>query len=339
MLGLWMLEMQTGWAADPAAKTSLEDYLKRLGYEPVAPRNFDLPQRPSLAEAARQNQIFVRGELGSGSRLTFLVDTGCGMTRLDPKSARGLKTLGELGVVLEDSLLGKITNSSIVLMDKVKLGRAEFLNQPARAQKLEMDYVATPHDAVLGCDFFCRNFCLLDCRARRLYVRAAKPSEEEASALEQSLLRSGFVEVPIQWKGWMAVDAEVNHQRVSLGIDTGAQFSVLDNSQIKRLSLTPIKHDGPPTGTLIAPDWKGRLIGIGKIGAHEFKIASLKTLQIGSRKWEGIHFTTANLNDWGIAKPGAAGEELQGLLGAEMLAGNGALVDFGNRKLWLGAEK
>jgi hypothetical protein len=261
------------------------------------------------------------------------------MTTLDEAQARSLKTLGELGVVLEDSLMGTLTNSSIVLMDKLKLGRAQFLNQPANVRKLEMDYLPTPNDAILGCDFLFRNSCLLDCGARRLYVRAAKPSEEESKALEQTLLRSGFVEAAVRWRGILTVGTEVNQQPVSLGVDTGGAFSVLDNSQVKRLSLTPTRDDHAGTGSLMAPEIKGLSVGIGKTGAHQFKVATLKTLQIGPRRWKDIHFTTEDLTAWAIAKPGGPGVDLQGLLGADFLASNGALIDFGNLKLWFAPEK
>ncbi len=92
-----------------------------------------------------------RGEYGqplaecvlAGKKRLFLVDTGWGRTALNENAARGLKTLGELGVTLEDSFMGKLSDPSIVLMDKLSLGRAQFFNQPARVRNLRMDFMAT----------------------------------------------------------------------------------------------------------------------------------------------------------------------------------------------------
>src|SRR6266853_252151 len=170
------------FAADQPAKPTLEDNLKRLRYEPIAFEKPALPARPTISDLARQNEPLSRGELASGKKLLFLVDTDQEITSLDERSARGLNTLGELGVVLEDSVLGRLTNSSLVLMDKIKLGRAQFMNQPASVQKVEFDYVAAYYDGVFGRDFLFRNFCFLDCGGRRLYVRAARPSDEESKA-------------------------------------------------------------------------------------------------------------------------------------------------------------
>src|SRR5215471_17951775 len=106
--------------AEPA-KGNLESYLQHLGYVGIGFKR-------NLA-----NQPLIDGELG-GKKLVFLVDTGWGFTSLETATARGCKTLGQLGVTLEDQALGVLTNASLVLMDKFVLGQAEFFNQPARAQ-------------------------------------------------------------------------------------------------------------------------------------------------------------------------------------------------------------
>jgi len=97
--------------------------LKRLGYQPVALTKND------------DDKLLVKGEVG-GEKRTFFVDTGWGMTTLMRNRTR-LKTLGKLGVELDDSLLGRLSDTNIVVMEKLVLGDATFLNQPAVRESCE----------------------------------------------------------------------------------------------------------------------------------------------------------------------------------------------------------
>ena len=50
-----------------------------------------------------------------------MIDTGCTFTTVDSDIARKMKTLGSLGVQLEDSFLGTMTNSKTLLMTLILL--------------------------------------------------------------------------------------------------------------------------------------------------------------------------------------------------------------------------
>ena len=123
--------------AETGAGSSLEDYLKRVGYLPV------------VLKKGEQGKLLAEGVLAGKKRL-FLLDTGWARTTLDEGAARGLKSLGELGVTLEDSFWGHLSDPAIVLMDNFKLGHAQFLNQPAKVMKLRMDYTFVAFDGILG---------------------------------------------------------------------------------------------------------------------------------------------------------------------------------------------
>jgi len=266
------------------------------------------------------------------------VDTGWGLTCLNQANARGCKTPAEMGTALEDSFLGTITNSSVVIMTKLELGRAQFLNQPATVEKLQMDFVPVGYDGILGCDFFLRNFCLIDCFARRLYVRATRPSEEQSRALEQTLRQSGFgAAIFSQERLVPTIEAHINEQQVLLAVDTGSTVSMLDERLVKALSLSMVKQE--TTGALVKDDLTAKAIGYGKVGAHKLRVTTLKQLQIGARTWQNVHIGVANLKDWGIGERGNPAEDLQGMLGAEMLATHGALIDFASNTLWFRPEK
>jgi len=68
-------------------------------------------------------------------------------------------------------------------------------------------------------------------------------------------------------------------------------------------------------------------------------VTTLKTLEIGSLQWTNIHLGVVDLKNWGLAEPGKKSEEVQGMLGREMLTTRGALVDYHSRKLWFRPEK
>ena len=315
-------------AAQPGdgAGSSLEDYLKRVGYLPIE------------LKRGQQDKLLAEGVLAGKKRL-FLVDTGWTRTALDEGAARGLKSLGELGVTLEDSFWGKLSDPTTVLMDKLTLGRAQFLNQPARVTQLRMDYIFVGSDGVLGCDFFFRNSCLIDCFDRRLYVRGAKPSDDVTSAMAATLRRSGFTDIPIEAKYGLTVDAKVNGEASKLLVDTGFTFSSLDSALAKRLGLAAVKHDTAEVGSLIPKEWSTKMIGIGKVGAHKMWVTKLKALEVGSLQWTNVHVGVTDLKNWGLAEPGSRREEVQGILGREFLTARGALIDYHTHKLWFRPEK
>jgi predicted aspartyl protease len=310
--------------SEPAS--SLDDYLKRVGYLPV------------MLKRGEQDELLAEGVLAGKKRL-FLVDTGCERTVLNEATARGLKSLGELGVTLEDSFLGKLTNPSVVLMDKLTLGRAQFLNQPANVMNLRIDFISTGFDGVLGCDFFSRNYCLIDCFSRRLYVRGSKPWIDVTSAIEATLRGSGLTGVPIYLKYRLTVGAKVNAEMVKLVVDTGSTFNVLDTALAKRLGLTAAKHDEATLGSLMKKEMSTKVVGVGKIGAHKAWFATLKTLEVSSLQWTNVLVGVADLKYWGLAEPGSQSEEVQGVLGCEMLTTRGALIDYHSRLLWFRPQK
>jgi len=293
----------------------------RLGYAPIVLK-MDQAKRP-----------MVDAQLAEKKR-TFLVDTGWGITTLRDTIARDLKRLSASSLRLDDPVLGSLTNSSMVIMDKLVLGKAQFLNQPAKIAKLKADFVRTLYDGILGCDFFIRNHCLIDCAGSRLYVRGNPIRADQSNALGQSLALSGFVEIPIEDEEVFVVSGKANGHKFKLLVDTGSWASILDDSLKTPLGLKPVTWNVAFTGSLIPEEAKALMIGQGKIGAHPMTVAKLGTLELGDKKWSEIHFGVADLAAWGIGEPGKS-NDVQGMLGIEMIRRSGALIDFSNHKLWM----
>jgi hypothetical protein len=313
-------------ATDEPSGGSLEDYLKRMGYEAV--------------EFERNDHVqpFVEGILSNGHKRRFLVDTCWGISTLDENAARGLKRVNELEAVLEDSILGSVTNHEFVVMDKLVIGRTQFLNQPARVEQLRAEFITLPYNGVLGYDFLLRNFCLIDCWKHRMYVRSGKLSGEQLKAFDGTLRLSGFTEIPLESGYLLSVKAEINGQPILLGVDTGRAFEELDDSQLKPLGLVLLKNTRAATGSLIQQDVTSDVIGLGTIGKQKIHVTKLDSFGMGPRKWKNIYFAVVDLKPWNLAKPGTRAEAIKGLLSQSILGRHGALIDVANRKLWLRQE-
>jgi hypothetical protein len=304
----------------------LDEYLKLLKYEAVDLRRND------------GKQLLVDGSV-RGKRVEFLVDSGFTLTTLQPASSKGLKPFDPASDTDDKSVWRRVSHSSVVLMDKLRLGRLELVNQPAETRKIDMDYVGFGYGGILGYDFLVRNGCLLDCWQRKLYVRTTGPSTNAANALVETLRRSGFDEAPGTGTLGLLVEVKVNRQPVQMLVDTGATLSVLHESLLKTLSLPIVRWERPSTGSAIPEEITVGIVGSGKIGKQKYRLTRLDTLQIGSRTLQKAHFGVTDLTAWGLANPNSPGGPVMGLLGAEMLAGYGAVIDFASGTLWLRPEK
>src|SRR5258706_8669012 len=262
LLGLLLITGVRLRAADSSGKGGLDSYLKLIGYQAI---DFKLNEA---------NKPLVQGDVGSGKKLTFVLDTGWSATAINTKNAAGIKTLGELNVTLADAVLGPVNDPSMLLIQNLTLGNSHFVNQPAMSQDLKFDYTTIPFQGAIGCDFFIRHHCILDLHVRKLYVRATARTADDTRAMEETFRRSKLTEISAQIStnslGVLRVECLINGKPVKLLVDTGCNISVLDNSQADRLGLTFMRENRPPKGSLIPQEISGDAVGIGSIGMHKF---------------------------------------------------------------------
>lgn len=297
-------------------RPALEIYLKKLGYVPIP------------LERGDQNNLLMEARLG-GDKCRLLVDTGCTFTVLDPHIARKFKTLRERGIKLEDPDLGALEDPSIVLVDDLKLGPAQFTNQPAYVKPVKPTF-GSLEDGIIGCDFFLRHFCLIDCANLRLYVRAEALKPEARNALEASLSQSGYHETRLQPTRALVLICEtrINGGLAKLLVDTGSAYTILDDKLATRLNLDRFRSG---TG----------LRGLGNIGtvagfSTRPRSFEIKGLQIIPSGWTvGV----AKLNNWKIGEKAHSLKIAEGTLGADVLAVSGALIDLREQKLWFEAAQ
>ena len=313
-----------------AKPLTLETYLQQLGYGAIR------------LKRTEQNHLAVEGEL-DGKKAVFLVDTGNSLTRLDKKAGKRFKTLAERGLRLEDPNLGQFQGTNFVLIEELKLGTARFPNQLASVTTLS--HVATgPYerstiayeDCLLGCDFLLRHHALLDCAHLRLYVRADKPSPEMRATLESSLRQSGYHETILVSTRALVELCPVSINGVALRflVDSGSIFTYLDD------------HPGPhsPLAKLSVSTTDFLNQGVGKRGGTPLYVADPESFQIDGIELplKNIRLGVTDLISFNVGRNGSQLHNVDGILGDEVLALSGSLIDLEARRLWFvipGAHK
>jgi len=304
------------------APVTLATYLQSLGFAPAELKKV-------------QTSYFLLDARVNGNRVRFKVDTGAPLTALDVGKAAGIKTLGELHLKLKDSFLGILSDPSILLVDELSVGGARFTHQPVRKMALDSDYITLGFGGIIGLDFLYRNFCILDCGAQRLYFHGGPPTAEQTSAIAQSLRNGGYNGVPIfgRRRLRLEIDSQVNQQPFAWMLDTGAVFSLMEESERISLKLPTIRLAS--TGSFLPLNVEGQVVGFktGGLGDHQAKVVSLPTLAIGPRTWERVNVAVTDLKPTDFDRTAEA-IHLHGMLGSNFLVDEGAIIDFSSQTLW-----
>jgi hypothetical protein len=306
-------------AATNATKPAVASYLKLVGYERVP------------LKKTQKDRLHVEVLLGD-RHYTFAVNSGAPLSTISPKIAKRFKTLGQAGVVLEDNLLGRLTNSDLVLLEKLTLNRSQFLNQPAKVEKFQGADMRVDFDGVLGLDFLLRNHCFLDCGEPALYVRGARPSAETMAAMSATFRQSHFDEVVMGVASVPFVAARVSDRTVLMAVSTGMNFTALDRGVAGELGLQ-VPQEGKISRWDVKP---GRLFvtGLGDLGVRAAEGVRLLGLSIGERTWAYAFVLVVDLDFSGRARHSTGGGVIDGILGTDMLINNGTLMDFEAKRLW-----
>ena len=169
-----------------------------------------------------------------------------------------------------------------------------------------------------------RNYAVVDCLNRRLYVRHAAPSEQQQKELAKTLRRGGFVAVQLQRKEPLAITCTVcvNGETLEMLVDSAAPWSCVDVRQRERLRLKVVA----------AP---AKITGVGRTGMRGVGVATVKSFKLADVDVKIRNLAVFDLADWGFAAPDAALGEVQGILGGDALNAAGAVIDCRALKLWV----
>ncbi len=292
------------------ARPSLDGLLVKLGYASL----------PLQRSEGNPPYVLVRY---AGKERRFLLDTGCTLNIVDRALAKKLKPLDKSGVTLKDSIREHYDSSDTVVMGELDFGKVKVQNEPAEVMSPNSSGYKI-YDGILGGEFLRRHHCVVDCTDPRLYLRTEKPDAAIAGALKSALHGSGYVEVPLTSAGTLVVaDCRINDRPARLIVDTGASFTGISTSHAKRFDLTLM-----PTGL--------RLSGIGAIGDADAYAAKPRSLTFAGQEMPllGLHISVADLSSWRVGEKGGVLENVDGMLGAELLAANGGVLVYSTLTLW-----
>jgi predicted aspartyl protease len=330
---LFLLFLVLGWLrADPVpngtdAGDALDRFMTRLGY--VAVR----------MEIKDQSRFILRGRI-NGQKTTFLVDTGCSVTSLAKSRAKGLPRLEPGRLRVDDAIVNRFAISNLVLLENLELEAYKFFNQPAHVTDLAIQVgtddsrslAAHPslgggprtlrQDAILGADFFRRHGAVLRTATKTLYLRDSPPAAQTLRVLSETLLKSGMAGAPLTNDGavHLYAKAELDGQEANLFLDTGSLRTVVDAAFAAKARMTARETGSELRGVY------GRKTEFGHWEVGRFNLGAWET--------KGYQVTVADLGTWGFGQTDAGIRE-DGVLGLELLARMGAIIDYGGPNLFV----
>ena len=119
------------------------------------------------------------------------------------------------------------------------------------------------------------------------------------------------------------VPCVLNGHPYRLIVDTGAPFTNLDRNLLETARIG--SHELPVRGGLIGTE------------ARQVGLVDVDQLRIGNYLATGVHMTTTSqsMTAFGGHKDRSEDGPILGLLGGDILGSNGAVVDIGNKALYL----
>jgi predicted aspartyl protease len=250
-----------------------------------------------------QNHWYLFGQV-DGRKRSCLVDTGWSYTTVATNAT------------------GRLAETNRIRT--LKLGGVGLTNVPAQGSDLRVNGEATAYAVVLGCDFLVQQQAILDCGNNKLYLRTRPEPTNSFATLEAQLSRAGWVSIPLNERQPPALTcaARINERTTELLVDSGAMWSCLDQ--------TFASNAGLRTSASLH-----RMSGPGADRQRNYRVADLTAWSLGTMPMPERTVAVLALEDWGLGAGGKLFPEVGGILGGAELKTGAALIDCGNRKLWL----
>ena len=276
-------------------------------------------------ERSKQNHLLIRAEI-NGKPALLGVDTGAPVSAI---SAKRRTYFGMTAIPGTSKLPPRLRINGgfnrVTIAHRLRLGGLTLIDEPMVAIDLSgparaaHEFHEQELDGILGADILFPTEAVLDCKQEILFMKI----DPDARGAVPGVNRHGWKNMPIRvTKGWnLYVDGELNGKPAQLMIDTGAFTTLIHRPFVREMRLK--MRDTPYTSGAVNLDERGlQLAIIRRFAVGPFLV---KGKEVGVMNLDGlIH------GDLLQAKPPVAG-----LLGSEFLRRNNAIIDFGNRTLYL----
>jgi hypothetical protein len=295
--------------------------------------SLELPTRTANAEenftvvqTVRSNQLhlFAPVSVNNSKNMWFLVDTGSPKSLISPGVRQALE-LPSTGSEEATSMVGN-QKLPIVFAQAVKamdtdLGSGYFLETPiafARERTREAR-IAFDKEGLLGMNFLLQHGAVINCRTQQIFFSRTGP---RLSLRGEYYQRMGFTQIPIRITptGYAEVEGTTAGSTYSFIIDTGSFWTILNPKIAEEEHIITFRRGMmslPYGGERNVPFLMGR--------PNNLKLASLD-LSGSTLGFSPTHTPNGIAHEWG------------GLIGADLLFKRHAIIDLGNRALYLMAD-
>jgi predicted aspartyl protease len=330
MLMLMAVAVPSSWAEGRSG--GVPAFFRSYGFEPVPLVLTAGNSHLNEGNHGLETRFIVHGKLGAHSLVMF-VDTGCSFSTIESRHVGNPAERVRVNQTNIDLTGGRTAVLESVKLEPIQLGRCLFMAQPADvvtrfAMEGYEDEAAIGSmiqrrtsdsdrpQLVLGWDFLVRNLAWLDCGRHTLHFIGSPMSTERANQMAATLKSSGFDEVDLvpPHRTWGLVPVSWGDKSSSLLVDTGASFTLLDESEVVGLGLT-------------LNSMRSRVSGFKGVSA-DLSIATLPNLQLGSHRIGKTDVGVTSLKALNRPRTAAHQSPILGILGMDLLVREGALIDF-----------
>lgn len=242
------------------------------------------------------------------------------------------------------SYVAPVTGSEIPLTrrgplaQRVTLGNVQLTSVPIVYGKFPQLRDTIMHreiaaDGIIGTGFLHTCSAFIDLQNFRLYLRP--PDQGRRVVIGKALMAAGMNEIPLQETSQHAelVEAEVNGVSVKMLLDTGAYLAAIDSRLAAQIHARSIKTNY----NFLRPGPAEDILHIARIDAHAREVeelvrnAPMTRLQSFKLAEVPVHVPDIRLRT--VTTP--LHLRVMGLLGMDILGPNGAIIDFGQNKLYI----
>ena len=283
-----------------------------------------------VVQTARGSQLHLYAPVSvNGSKIVwFVVDTGAPISYISPPLQRALSLpttrSADLGFrTVSTSTIPLVFAQSIKSM-AMELGPGYFAEVPvAPAMSIERTNEARVpfyKAGIIGMNLLLKHGAVINCRTQQIFF---SQNGTKLPLTRQGYEKLGFTCVPIRITsyGFVEVEGTLAGSTYSFVVDTGAFRTVLEPAILKRThaiyNITGAAVVGPYAGI------KERL-KFAKVRGLKFETQDMSDLELG--------FAETRTHDFGVS------HEYGGLIGADLLWKRHAIIDLGNRGLYLMAN-